>query len=172
VNNDVPPQGSNMQRPMGMKKAKLMKKFEDAASVAVAASPFDSLSNDGSNILADMSNATKDLVLAFKANASLKRDELRMRTHDKWMKMATMYMSCGMQDMALMMMQKIQDDDDQATSNNSPPTIIAKAALSPAFVDVSAGERTIPNEVEVMATAQEGIDKKSEETAPAPPAEV
>jgi hypothetical protein len=77
VNNDVPPQGSNMQRPMGMKKAKLMKKFEDA-SVAVAALPFDSLSNNGSNILADMSNATEDLVVAFKANASLKRDELRM----------------------------------------------------------------------------------------------
>jgi hypothetical protein len=104
VNNDVPSlQGSNMQRPMGMKKAKLMKKFEDA-SVAVAALPFDSLYNNGSNILADMSNATKDLVVAFKANASLKRDELRMRTQDKWMKMATMYMSCGKQDMALMMM--------------------------------------------------------------------
>lgn len=171
MNNDVPPQGSNMQRPMGMKKAKLMKKFEDA-SVAVAASPFDSLSNNGSNILADMSNATKDLVVAFKANASLKRDELRMRTHDKWMKMATMYMSCGKQDMALMMMQKIQDDDDQATSNNSPPTTIARTALSPTFVDVSVGERTIPNEVEVMATEQEGIDKNSEEAAPAPPAEV
>ncbi len=171
VNNDVPPQGSNMEQPEGMKKAKLLKKFEDA-SVAVAASPFDSLSNNGSNILADNSNATKDLVVAFKASASLKRDELWMRTHDKWMKMATMDMSCGKQDMALMMMQKIQFDDDQATSNNSPPTTIARAALSPAFVDVSAGERTIPNEVEVMATEQEGIDKNSEETAPAPPAEV
>ena len=52
-----------MQQPMGMKKAKLMKKFEDL-SVAVAALPFDSLtSNNGSNILADMSNATKDLVV-------------------------------------------------------------------------------------------------------------
>ncbi len=59
VNDDVPPQGSNMQRPMGMKKAKLMK-FEDASVAAAAASPFDSLSNNGSNILADMSNATKD----------------------------------------------------------------------------------------------------------------
>jgi hypothetical protein len=39
-------------------------------------------------------------------------------------------------------------------------------------VDVSAGERTIPNEVEVMATEQEEIDKNSEETAPAPSAEV
>ncbi len=74
VNNDVPPQGSNLQRPMGIKKAKLMKMFEDA-SVAVAASPFDSLvSNNGSNILADMPSATKDIVVAFKANASLKRD--------------------------------------------------------------------------------------------------
>ena len=107
VNNDVPPQGSNMQRPMGMKKTKLMKKFEEL-SVAVAASPFDSLvSNNSSNILADMSNATKDLVVAFKANASLKRNKLRMRTHDKWTKMAAMCMSCGKQDMALMMMHKI-----------------------------------------------------------------
>ncbi len=154
VNNDVPPQGSNMLQPMGMKKAKLLTKFEDS-SVAVAL-PFDLLvSNIGSNILADMSNA-KDLVLAFKANASLKRDELQMRTHDKWMKMATMYMSCGKQDMAMMMMQKIQDEDDQAASySNSPPRTIARAAQCPAFMDVSAGERIIPNEVEVMATEQE-----------------
>ncbi len=156
VNNDVPPQGSNMQQPMGMKKAKLMKKFEDLL-VAVTALPFDSLvSNNSSNILADMSNATKDLVVAFKANASLKRDELRMRTHDKWMKMATMYMFCGKQDMALMMMQEIQDDDDQTASNrNSPPRTIARAVICPAFMDIRAGERQIPNEVEVMATEQE-----------------
>jgi hypothetical protein len=126
VNNDVPPQGSNMQR----QKAKLTKKFEDL-SVAVAALPFHSLvSNNGSNILGDITNATKDFAVAFKANASLKRDESRMRKHDKWMKMVTMYMSCGKQDMALMMMQKIQDDDDQAASNsNSPSRTIARAAL-------------------------------------------
>ncbi len=131
LNNDVTPQGSNMQRPaMGMK-AKLMKKFEDA-SEAVAASPFDFLdSNNGSNILANMSNATKDLVeVAFKANASLKRNELRMRIHGKWMKTVTMYMSCQKQDMALMLMLNIQDDDDQAASNsNSPPRTIARATL-------------------------------------------
>jgi hypothetical protein len=81
VNNDVPPQGSNMQQPMGMKKAKLMKKFEDA-SVTVAALPIDDLvSNKGSNIQADMPNATKDLVVAFKAQAYLKPDESQMRTH-------------------------------------------------------------------------------------------
>ena len=148
VNNDVPPRGSNMQQPMGMKKAKKMKKFENL-SVAVVGSPLDSLvSNSRSNILADMSNATNNLVEAFKANASLKRDELQMRTHDKWMKMATMNMSCGKQDMALMMMQKIQDDDSQAASNsNSPPRTIARAALCPAFMDISAGKCTIPNEV-------------------------
>ncbi len=95
MNNDVPPQGSNMHRQMGMKKAKLIKKF-DNAFVAVAALPFDSLvSKNGSNILADMSNATKDLVVPLKANASLKTNELQMRTHDKWMKMATMYMFSG-----------------------------------------------------------------------------
>jgi hypothetical protein len=84
LNNDVPPQGSNMhQQPMSKKKAKLMKKFEDE-SVAVAAMPFDSLSNNASNILTDMSNAMKDKVVALKANASLKRDQFWMRTHDKW----------------------------------------------------------------------------------------
>ena len=67
-----------------------------------------------------------------------------------------MYMSCGKQDMAPMMMQKMQDDDDQAASNsNSPPRTIARAAQYPAFMDVSAGEHTIPNEVEVMATELE-----------------
>jgi hypothetical protein len=58
-----------------------------------------------------------------------------MKAHDKWMEMATMYMSCGKQDsMVLMMMQKIHDDDNQAASNsNSPPRTIAIAALCPAL---------------------------------------
>jgi hypothetical protein len=96
VNNNVPPQGSSMERPMGMTKAKLIKKMEDAGGTlssivgASSLSPFDSI-NNGSSILTEMSNATKDLVVAFKANASLKRDQLRMKTHDKWMKMASMY---------------------------------------------------------------------------------
>ena len=30
VNNSAPPQGSNMERPMGMKKVKLIKKLEDS----------------------------------------------------------------------------------------------------------------------------------------------
>jgi hypothetical protein len=101
-------------------------------------------------------NTRKDLVVAFKANASLKGNELQMRTHVKWMKIATMYMSCGKRQMALMMVQKIQDDDNQAASHsNSPLRTIARAVLCPAFMDVSAGECTIPNEVEVMATEQE-----------------
>ena len=39
--------------------------------------------------------AIKDLVVAFKANASLKRDMLSMTTLDKWMKRAIIYISCG-----------------------------------------------------------------------------
>ena len=82
---------------MGMKKVKFMKKIvEDAGTLPliVGASslvPFDSTINSSSILLAEMSNASKILVIAFNANASLKCDELRMRTHDKWMKMATMY---------------------------------------------------------------------------------
>jgi hypothetical protein len=177
-----------MQQPMGMKKAKLMKMFENlSVAVAVAALPFDSLVfNKGSNILANMLNATKDLVVAFKTNASLKHNELRMRTHDKWMKMATMYMSCGKQDMALMMMQKIQDDNNQAVSNSSSPTrTIARAALCPAFMDVSAGER--PSQMRLKLWQQsrrktiklqqqqsrstEKMRKVIEEATPATPAE-
>jgi hypothetical protein len=35
-----------------------------------------------------------------------------MRRHEKWMKMAAVYVSCGRQDKVLEMMQKIEDDDD------------------------------------------------------------
>ena len=74
-----------------MKKAKLMQKLENAgtlsSNVVGASSLLQLYSITNSNsIQAEMSNTTRDLLAAFKAKVSLKRDELRMRTHDKLMK--------------------------------------------------------------------------------------
>lgn len=60
-----------------------------------------------------MSTETNDLVIMFKPIASLKHDEQCMRTRDKWIKMAKMYVSYGMQEMASPMMQRIQDNKDK-----------------------------------------------------------
>ena len=38
--------------------------------------------------MVEMPSATKDLVAAMTLTTSLKKDELRMRQHEKWMKMA------------------------------------------------------------------------------------
>ena len=119
VNNRAPPQGSNMDRPMGMKKAKLLKKLEDAGvlsstTTGMFSDPVSgSRNNEEESVIADMSSATKELVSVLKAATSLKQDEARMRKHDKWMKMASIYASCGKDDLALAMMKKIEDDDDQ-----------------------------------------------------------
>ena len=50
-----------------------------------------------------------------------------MRTHEKWMKMASIYAMCGQHDLALATMKKIEDDEEQlaaskaATRNHDPP---------------------------------------------------
>ncbi|KAI2509564.1 No apical meristem-associated C-terminal domain [Fragilaria crotonensis] len=113
---------------------------------------------NSSSILTEMSNATKDLVVAFKANASPKRDQLRMRTHDKWMKMASMYISCGKQDLALQMMQKIQDDEARFLAEQHA-TQISGVALggSPRTPPAARGVQhldasSIPNDVQVVTT--------------------
>ncbi len=96
VNNSATPQGSNMERPMRMKKAKLIKKLEDSGVLLSVAAPglltdlFDSRNAEEENkMMADMSSATKELVSVLKAAPSNKQDKLRMRTHEKWMKMAS-----------------------------------------------------------------------------------
>jgi hypothetical protein len=58
-------------------------------------------STAGNAILSEMLSATKNVVAAFKVNTSLKSDEICMKTHDKWMKIASMYISCVKQDVAL-----------------------------------------------------------------------
>ena len=115
VNNKAPPQGSNLERPMGMKKAKLIKKLEDAG-VFSAGTPGSLLSSVGDtdkadSVMVDMSSATKDLVAAMASTTSLKKDELKMRQHEKWMKMASFYVSIGEKDRALTLMAKIEGDD-------------------------------------------------------------
>ncbi len=62
-----------------------------------------------------------------KAATSNKQAELRMRTHEIWMKMASIYATCGQHDLALATMKKIEDDEDQlaaskaAAQNHDPP---------------------------------------------------
>jgi hypothetical protein len=72
-----------------------------------------------------MSAVTKDLVAAFKANTSMKREDLMTRKHDKWMKMADMYMACGQREKALAILAKIQDEESffTSTSVDNPPEI-------------------------------------------------
>ncbi len=87
VNNSAPPQESNMKRPMGMKKAKLIKKLEDSGVLSSVAPRlltdlFDTRNaEEQSKMMADMLSATKGLVSVLKAATSNKQDELRMRTH-------------------------------------------------------------------------------------------
>ena len=71
-----------------------------------------------------MLNATKHIVIAFKANASLKRDELRMRTHD----------ASGVQHLeaSSMAFMEINEDENRAA------------------VGEDAGGLTMPNEVQVV----------------------
>ncbi|KAI2493854.1 hypothetical protein MHU86_20693 [Fragilaria crotonensis] len=52
------------------------------------------------------------------AKYDIKRDDSRIRRHEKWVEMATMYISCGRQDKALEMMEKI-DDDNQSVACKS-----------------------------------------------------
>jgi hypothetical protein len=65
-----------------------------------------------------MSAVTKDLVAAFKANTSMKREDLTARKHDKWMKMADVYIACGQQEKALALLAKIQDEESFFTSTS------------------------------------------------------
>ena len=80
---------------MGMKKAKLLKKLEDAGVLSSTTTGMfldpvsGSRNNEEESVIADMSSATKELVSVLKAATSLKQDEARMRKHDKWMKMIT-----------------------------------------------------------------------------------
>ena len=109
---------------MGMKKAKLIKKLEDAG-VFSSGTPVSLLSSVGDtdktadSVMVKMSSATKDLVAAMTLTTSLKKDELRMRQHKKWMKMASFYVSIGERDRALALMAKIEGDDEALEQSQS-----------------------------------------------------
>jgi hypothetical protein len=75
-----------------------------------------------------MSSASKELLSVLKAATSNKQnDVMRMRTHKKLMKMASIYTTCGQHDLALATMKKIENDEDQlaaskaAERNHNPP---------------------------------------------------
>ena len=100
-----------------MKKAKKLEKVRPSATKASIDSARTS-GNLANEFLADMSALTEDLVAAFKANTSMKREELTARKHDKWMKMAEMYVACGQHEKALALLAKIQDEESFFTSSS------------------------------------------------------
>ncbi len=120
MNNSGQPQGSDLARPIGMKKAKKLEKVlrsSSKASIDPSARTGGVVANE---LLIDMSAATKDLVASFKAFSSMQHENLTARKHDKWMKMADMYMACGQKEKALDLLAKIQQDDESFfTTSNS-----------------------------------------------------
>ncbi len=113
MNNSVPPQGSAMLRPIGMKNAKEIEKLKSGCPQAhtnelTGITGFDNAS------LAEMSAATRDLVAAVKANTSLKREDLAARRHSKWMQMAEMYMGMGENEKAMSILSKIEEAEAAA----------------------------------------------------------
>ena len=118
VNNRATPQGSNLERRMGMKKAKLIKNLEVAGVFSSRTSAASLLSSVGdtdktdSVMVEEMSSATKDLVAAMTSTTALNQEELRMRQHEKWMKMASFYVSIGERDRALALMAKVEGNDE------------------------------------------------------------
>ena len=160
VNNSVPAQGSKLPRPIGMKKAKKLEKVRSSATKA----SIDSAGTSGvpaNKFLADMSAVTKDLVVAFKANTSLKREDLMARKHDKWMKMAEMFMACGQQEKALALLAKIQDEESFFTTNsvdNNPeiPSAIEVAGCTTTSTPAGNEDNSVVDDEhrEVVAAAQ------------------
>ena len=75
VNNSGQPQGSDLARPIGMKKAKKLEKVRSSSKASIDPSA----RTDGvvaNELLVDMSVATKDLVASFKAFSSMKHENL------------------------------------------------------------------------------------------------
>ena len=75
--------------------------------------------NKTDSIMAEMSTVTKDLVAAMTLSTAFKQDDLMMRQHKKWMKMALFYLSVGQKDRALALMEKIEGDDEAALQSKS-----------------------------------------------------
>ena len=91
--------------------------------------------------MANMLSATKELVLV-KAAMSNKQDELRMRTDEKWMKMASIYAMCGQHDLALATMKQIEDDEAQQVAS-----------------DAACNQHNLPKEVEEERTTSGASDQ-------------
>ena len=77
VNNTEPAQGSTMQRPIGIKKAKLLQKLEAETAVKTEF-------EDNNRRISNMSAATKELVDAFKANTDIKKSSVKAQRQNKW----------------------------------------------------------------------------------------
>jgi hypothetical protein len=111
VNNNAPAQDSGLSRPIGMKKAKKLEKWEGSstkASIQISSASF----GFENPFLAHMSAVSEDLVTAFKDNTCMKRKDLHAKRQNKQMGMAEMIISCGEKGKALAILSKIQEDDD------------------------------------------------------------
>ena len=115
TNNSAPPQGSRLERPIGMKKAKMIKKLNESGlllSNPGSASLKDNR-DDGTHAedeaIAEMTAFTKELVSVVKVAMINKKNE----KHEKWLKMAQIYATCGNHVAAMELMKKIEDDDVQ-----------------------------------------------------------
>ncbi|KAI2502811.1 No apical meristem-associated C-terminal domain [Fragilaria crotonensis] len=128
VNNDAPAaQGSNMARPIGMKKAKKLAKLEvETARTNKQSASVASMPGTFAAATESIMGVTQDLVAAFKANADLKQRVLQAKTEDKWMRMAEMYFANGEKEKGLALLARMEEGSMIARppADNVPPSSI------------------------------------------------
>ena len=117
--NAAPAQGSNLARPVGMKKAKKLAKLEQSAmkqraNVSPLPGPTSSTAASASAAAllqdkSEMLGVTKELVAVFRASTMLKTKDLNARQEERWMRMAEMYMAAGEKEKALATLAKIEE---------------------------------------------------------------
>ena len=90
-----------MDRPIGARKAKMMKLLEDLKPNLPTTS-FEKDKPVSDNVKKEMTAATKELVEAVKESVKMRKDGLQFRQQQKWLQMANIYVKCGKHDLALL----------------------------------------------------------------------
>jgi hypothetical protein len=128
VNNSAPAQGSKLTRPIGMKSAKKLAKLEEesARTKQSLASGVASMPATFATATEGIMGVTQDLVAAFNANTVLKKQDLRARREDKWMRMAELYFSCWEKEKGLALLARLECTG----SADVPPSSIGVDASS------------------------------------------
>lgn len=86
VNNSAQAQGSAMSRPIGMKKAKEIKKLKSGHCPQQQAIEFMGTTGfDNASLAEKLAATNKELVATVKANTSLKLEDLDAKKYSKWM---------------------------------------------------------------------------------------